>query len=190
MKRVVSIFIFFFSVQMSFAQETSRSLLFADTVEISDPILIRFEENKNTDSFNVQVILVSRRVVDSLEIPENGSCRDFLLSKGYLFFTANRFSCLLNNFLHVSSELCDTTLYNQYARDLRGAEKDTVWVYFDKMRDKPKRYRGWEYHEIYPRRFLLFLVKGSSLYPCQTIDEIVIEDIDNIYIPVLVPITW
>jgi len=190
MKKIVLCFFITCCSFTCFAQNQSfdKGLLFLDTIEIYDPILIRFDEHKGTDSNKVQLVLVSKSSLDSLKL--DMSYQNFLLSMGYLFFPSNRFSCILNNYLHNSRKLKNATLYDQLVDKLREAEKDIVWVNFDKEKDKPKSYKGWKYHEIYPRKFLVFLVKGSHLRNCQSIDEITIKGMDNIYFPILVPITW
>ena len=191
-------FILFF-LELSYSQipdvnydhKIENELYVVDTLIIKDPIMIKFRENQKTDSSAVQSILVSKSCLDSVYKNYKMSYRDFLFSKNaYLFFTANSFSCLISNLIHTSPVLKGSCYYVKLQNNIRNAEQDTVWVKFDKTNDKPKKYKGWEYNEIFPRKFLLCLVKGSAILNCQSIDEIHIKNQDNIYFKVLVPITW
>lgn len=170
----------------------NTDLHFIDTIKIDDPILIKFEKDKNTDSNTIQSILVSKNYINSIN-PNDGSINyvNFLSEKnGYLFFTANRFSCIVNNLLYYTPTDQDSLFYKNLQINLRKAEKDKVWVEVDKTNYKPKCFNGWEYNEIYPNKFLLFLIKGSVLRKCQSLDEIVLKNMDNIYFKILVPVTW
>ncbi len=174
----------------SLAQTNKTGLIFVDTVEISDPLIIRFVDSSNVYSLRFQHVLVSKRNIDSLKVTQSKSFPNFLFSEGFLFHTAWRFKCLLEDYLYSPGKVQDSLFYNQLLDKVRMAVKDKVWAYFEKEKGKPKTYKGWEYYEIYPRKFLFFLVKGEKLRKCITSKEIAIKDMDNIYFPVLVPLTW
>lgn len=155
-------------------------------ISIDDPLILKFTKYQNTDSVAFQNVLVSKKEVKDKNI-NSDEYPNYFLSDGYLFFSAKRFSCLLNNFLHDNGDY-NNEYYTSLKNKVRNAEKDNIWVFEDKVNHKPKFYKGWEYHEIYPRNFTVFLVKGSALRKCQTIDEIVLKEYDNVYFKIIVPV--
>jgi|GEM_PF-4655684 len=179
----------------SVAQPQSAGILtdvyLIDTVEIKDPVLIRFTERfrpTDIDSTGIKHILVSRDYLDSV-CKQKTSFLDFLSNKnGYLFYDPGAFSCIVDNLFYYQPSLEKIRLYKQLREDLRHFAKVPVWVLTDKENYTPKIYCGWEYEEIYQRKFLVLLVKGSALPACQSIDEIIIQGMDNVYFRVLVPL--
>ena len=160
------------------------NICFVDTVIVTDPILIKFREFQNTE-IKTHIVLVSKSYLDSISLSASMNYKAFLCSKdGYLFSQSFQFTALLS---HASS--LDNIFYTKLKRQLLLSEKHKVIVHYD--RSKPlNKYKGWEYYEIYPRKFLLFLVKGSVIQEYESIDHLTIEDMDNVYFKVLVPITW
>ena len=108
------------------------------------------------------------------------------MGNGYIFFTPSSFSCLINNNIHSNPEFASIPFYVNLQNDIRNAEKDIVF----KNRKHRKKYKGWHYYEIYPKRFIIFSVLGRELRKCQSIEQIIIKDMDNSYFKVCVPITW
>lgn len=163
---------------------SEKDLYILDTINIDDPLLIRF----TNDNDEIEMILISKKNLDSINYSTTLDFKSFISSSGgYLFFPPNRFSCLINNFINKNEVNSKTSLILQ--DNIRNAHNDSIWV-FDKNNKKEKIYKGWNYEEIYPRKFLICLVKGSALELCQSLDEIPINDMDNLYVKVLVPITW
>lgn len=175
---------------ISLAQTNKTKIIFMDTVEILDPLIIRFIDSSNVYSPRFQFVLVSKGDIDSLKVTQSKKFPNFLFSEGFLFVTAWRFRCLLEDYLYSPGKVQDSLFYVQLVDKVRMAVKDKVWAYFEKEKGKAKSYKGWEYYEIYPRKFLHFLVKGEKLRKCLSGKEIAIEGMDNIYFPVLVPLTW
>ena len=177
--------IFYFG---SVAQKVSieKTLYFVDTITIKDPILVRFIENRKAN-----VVLVSKERLNYIR-KDDTSYVNFLCSgSGYLFFQPVEFSCLVNNVLSYHPSLGHTRFYTKLQKNLQDAEDDKIFVPTDAdVFDKLKEHNGWEYLEIYPRKFLLFLAKGSTVDGCQGRGEIKITNMDNVYFKVLCPITW
>lgn len=159
------------------------NICFVDTLIITDPILIKFEEFQGR-STKTHTVLVSKNYLDSLSISPSVSYKSFLSSKEvYLFSQAFQFTSLYVR------PLDNSTFYSKLRRQLLLSEKHKVIAPYD--RSKPlKKHKNWEYYDIYPRKFLLFLVKGNIIREDESIDNLVIEDMDNVYFKVLVPITW
>jgi hypothetical protein len=163
-----------------------KELYFVDTIKIKDPILVRFIENGIVNN-----VLVSKERLDYMR-KDDTSYVNFLCSgSGYLFFQPIEFSCLVNNLLSYHPSLGHTRFYTKLQKNLEDAEDDKIFVPTDGGKfDKLKEHNGWEYNEIYPRKFLLFLAKGSTVDGCQGRGEIRIKNMDNVYFKVLLPITW
>lgn len=185
------LFLYFLCICMfSNAQGTRNGLVFVDTVEISEPVYVLFEEVIDSYIVNVQGVLVSENWLDTLD-HNYTNFKDFLLAEGYLLFIANEFSCFIDNHLNGSDDVRDTVFYDQLKDSLWKAMHDTVWIYNGDDDDGSfEIYNGWQYSHISPKKFLFFLVKGGCLDQCRAISDIRIEDMDNVYFPVLVPITW
>ena len=153
-------------------------------------MLIRFVENEHTDTSVEEDILVSKKYLDSI-YKKHDSIKylDFLCSKnGYVFFTALRFSCILGN-LPNKSQALKNPFYTNLEKHLMKAEKD-IAVHYDVTIDTQKKYMGWVYTEVQATKFLLCLISGKIFRKCQPIEGIAIENMDNLYFRVLVPITW
>lgn len=177
--------IYFGSVAQKVSLSIEKELYFIDTIEIKDPILIKFKEN----GYSFNNILVSKESLDVRK--EDTSCLSFLCSRnGYIFYQAAEFSCLINNLLYYHPSLEHSRFYTKLQTRLGNAEHDIVFVPYDKSTSKLKEQNGWKYSEIYPRKFLLFLAKGSAVYGCEGKYEIEIKNMDNVYFKVLCPITW
>jgi len=162
-----------------------EDLFVVDTINIDSPLLIKFEDEFS----NYRRVLIQKEFLKPKDSSNCVSFNDYITSKeGCLFFPPNRFLCLLNNFIYKNES---NTKQNIDLQDkIRGAENDTIWVFDRKNITSEKEYLGWKYREIYSRRFLLCLVKGSVLKLCESKDEIPLEGNDNLYFKVLVPITW
>ncbi|WP_133053977.1 hypothetical protein [Niastella yeongjuensis] len=172
----------------SAAQKMSieKELYIVDTIEIKDPILIKFKENGHY----LNNVLVPKESLDYVR-KDDTSCLNFLCShNGYLFLLAAEFSCLVNNLLYYYPSLEHSRFYNKLQTHLRNAEQDIVLVPVDKNTNKLKEQNGWRYSEIYPRKFLLCLAKGSAINRCQGKYEIRFKNMDNVYFKVLCPVTW
>ncbi|MCS3794849.1 hypothetical protein [Niastella sp. OAS944] len=172
----------------SVAQTVSveKELYIVDTIEIKDPILIRFVENKY-----VQSVLVSKERLDSVRKDDTSYLNFLCAGSGYLLFQAAEFSCFFNNLLYYYPALKDSPFYTKLQTQLYKADQDTVYVPIDRSTywNNPKKHNGWAYREIYPRKFLLCLAKGRALRRCQGRDEIKIYNMDNVYFKILLPIT-
>jgi hypothetical protein len=174
----------------SVAQKVSieKELYFIDTIKIKDPILVRFMEHGV-----INYVLVSKERLDHMRNDDTSYVNFLCSGSGYLFFYPIEFSCLVNNLLSYHPSLGRTRFYSKLQKHLLDDENDPnpVLVPIDGGKyDKLKEHNGWEYREIYPRKFLLFLAKGSTVYGCQGKDEIRIKNMDNVYFKTLVPVTW
>jgi hypothetical protein len=167
-----------------------KELYIVDTIEIKDPIVVRFIENKNTHFYQIQTALISKERLDSMYKGDTSFVNFVCVRGGYLFFQPAEFSCLVNNLLFNKPALKASLFYTKLQTHLRKAEKDKIFVPIDKNVNKLKEYMGWEYREIYHRKFLLCLAKGSAINSCQGLDEIKIRNMDNVYFKVLCPISW
>lgn len=176
-------------IELADSSNVDIPLFIVDTIEIDNPILIRFEENIE-ENISVKLILTQKNTIDSFPFNREFNYRNFFYSSGYLLYDANEFRCLTSNLYYKFPDLKNTSFYIKLEDDLRSAEKDTVYIPFDRSKDKPKIHNGWEYREIYPRKFIFCLVKGIALRMCEYIGNARIENMDNVYFKVLVPITW
>lgn len=164
--------------------DVNAEVCFMDTLIIGDPILIKFYEFQGSES-KTHTVLVSKSYLDSISTEPPLNYKEFLCSKnGYLFWKAGEFTGLL-----YSEPFDDSEFYTKLRRQLSRAERHRVTVPYN--RSEPlKKYRGWPYYDIYPRKFLLFLVKGSIIRQYEPIEYLIIKGMDNVYFKVLVPITW
>lgn len=169
----------------SVAQKVSieKELYFVDTIEIKDPILVAFKEEK----YYYNNVLVSKESLD-FERKDDTSFVNFLSSgSGYLLFQAFELSCMLSN---LSPDYLEhTPFYSKLQKHLYDAEKASIFVPREKG-TKLKKHNGWPYFEIYPRKFLLFLAKASAIHNCQGKYAIKIDNMDNVYFKILCPVTW
>ena len=163
-------------------------LAVVDTVEITDHIVISFSERHEGTSMFTQKVLVPKTSLDTSLNYDGTKYRDFICKTGYVFLTDLQISCLVNNLLYNFPALQSHPFYSQLQNDLRDAEKDTIWVADRNNEVKSKNYLGLKYYEIYPKKFLLFWVKGSALRRCQDMYAIVIKGMDDVYFKVLVPL--
>jgi hypothetical protein len=162
-----------------------------DTITIFDPILIEFSTNAPIKSPEKQWQIVSKR--DSLKIPKMDTSikiKDFYFTfNSYFFLSSARFYCIFSQVNHSDYNPLDSNLYRDLKFNLLNSEKDTVYI-IDKSDSIINEFNGWRYFNIYPRKFLLFNVRGDILRKCQTIDEIAIKDMDDSYFRVLTPLSW
>ncbi len=171
----------------------SRDVVFVDTIEISDPIVLRFVDIRTDISDRRNgLLLVPRCVADTTPISNGaGGYQKCLTTIGYHFCTPSMFQCFVRNMLYRSPDVTDSGFFRSLMQDLLNRERDTVWVedYYFRHKYKPIYYKGLESMEIRQRRFWLFLVKNSATHNCGIDEFLVIDGNDNIYIRVLVPIT-
>ncbi len=169
-------------------------LYIVDTISIQDPVIIVFKETEgqNKSKKHIRHVLVSKRALDS--VPNNSSinCQEFLSSQGgYLFFHARDINALIASLAYISPTHISWPRYSELVDSLRYSRKDSIWVKIDENNYKSQKYKGWECYDIYPRKFLLCLVKGSLLYKYDSIDNVIhFKNMDNVYFRVLAPITW
>jgi hypothetical protein len=169
----------------------SREVIFVDTIEIHDPIVLEFEEIRTEiGEKRWGLLLVPRCLGDTTQF-SNGAqgYKKCLTTIGYEFRTPGMFQCFLRNMLYSFPKVQDAEWLKSLMQDMLKREKDSIWVesYYYPQKYKPVYYKGLESFEIRQRRFWLFLVKNSASYPCGIDERLRIEGNDNIYIRVLVP---
>lgn len=166
-------------------QQNRYDLIFVDSVTISTATVIRFVENDR-----VAHILIERGILDTLSLKEDVNYNTFICKTGYMFYVSSIFSGIINNYLYSISY--EDSVYSFLADKIRYAGKIDIWK--SRGNDgkvKVIRYHGWECLDIKPTKFLFFLVKGSLLRRSLPFREwIVLDNMDNVYFKVLVPITW
>jgi hypothetical protein len=162
-----------------------------DTINIFDPILIEFRNYSSIKSSEKQWLVVSKS--DSVKIPKMDTSikiKEFYFTyNSYFFLSSARFYCIYSQINHSDFNPLDSNIFHYLKFNLLNSEKDTVYV-IDISDTIKNEFNGWRYINIYPRKFLLFNVRGDILRKCQTIDEIVIKDMDDSYFRVLTPLSW
>jgi len=171
----------------------SREVIFVDTVEIPDPIVLGFIEPRTDGRMKrLGTLLVRRCEADTTELM-NGvhGYSKCLTSIGYQFELPSLFTCYISNALHNNPDVSDADLLKSLKSAMLRASSDPVWVedYYFRHKYVPVYYRGFESFAIRQRRFWLFLVKNSATLDCTSDEELRIDDNEHLYIRVLVPIT-
>lgn len=181
----------FGSVSQTKSVDPEKELYIVDTIEIKDPILVRFVEPNEPFLRRSKLVLVSKARLDSVCNGDTSYLNFLCAGNGYLLFQPADFFCLFNNLLYYYPALKHSRIYTKLQTQLYKADQDVVYVPIDKGTywNNPKKHNGWAYGEIYQRKFLLCLVKGKALRRCQGRDEIIIGKMDNVYFKILVPIT-
>jgi hypothetical protein len=162
-----------------------KELYIVDTIVIKDPILVAFKENGYYNN-----VLVSKERLDYVSSDDTSFVNFVGSGRGYLFFQPVEFVCMVNNLIDNYPALEHSRFYTKLINHLGGAGGDPIIVPLDKTTHKLKEHNGWRYNEIYPRKFLLCLAKGSAFNRCMGREEIKIANMDNVYFKVLCPITW
>ncbi len=190
------------------AYNNNLPICFLDTISIQDAILIGFKEKKPKSDRKLYV-LVSKSTLDS-NTGDSSDCISYLLSKdAYLWYSPSDFMMNVNAVKKVSPSIESFPYYSEllkfYEEDknIEIVKYDTILTnYFDfeQKKDtiipeiivrKPKYYKGWESYDVIPKKFLLCLVKGSRIHEIQDVmDGISLEKIGNVYLRVLIPISW
>jgi len=164
-----------------------KQIFFIDTILIPDPIVLQFKNwNGDSSGYTHSLILVSREKFYNSSVNSKPIFPNYLFSNdSYLFLQSFDIVCLLSNYLY-EYPLIDSSLF--YFRDLlENSKKGTIWHPFDKVKDIPKTIRGISYFEVYPKKYLLFLINGKQLYQFPNLDETQILNMDNVYFKVAVP---
>jgi hypothetical protein len=176
----------FYSKQLDSYEITGDEIIIVDTIGISNPVLIRFNQYLDTLITKSQYVLVPSQVLESVPFDDQISFEDFYLSRGYLFLTSYRFSKLLNGFMF--NYKGDGRRDLKHLQNQIEAYKNTrEWVGDKKKQSDHKTYKGWTYADIYPREFVFCLIKGEVLAHSQSIDEIDLREMSNVYFKVLIP---
>jgi hypothetical protein len=162
-----------------------KELYIVDTIVIKDPILVAFKEDRCYNH-----VLVSKERLYYTRTYDTSFVHFVSSGNGYLFFQPAEFDCLVNNLIYDNPALEHSRFFTRLTKQLGNAAGDTIIVPVDKSTRKLKEHNGWRYNEIYPRKFLLCLAKGSLIKRCQGSEEIKIQNMDNVYFKVLCPITW
>ncbi len=166
-----------------------EKLIFIDTIGFEDHVIISFKSlgsNKGKGT-----LLVSSKDLESINPSDTILTLTGFLSKynSYLFITPSRFTCILNSCKNNTSLKNDTLFLKEVEKTILNSIKDTIWKPIDKTQKNTQNINGWEFFNIYPDKFLLFLVEAASYNKCRVINEIKLQNIDKIYVPLLVPIT-
>jgi hypothetical protein len=155
-------FIFYFgSIAQTKNVDPEKELYIVDTIEIKDPILVRFVEPNEPFLRRTELVLVSKERLDSVRKDDASYLKFLCTGSGYLLFQPAEFFCLFDNLLYYYPALKDSPFYTELQAQLYNADQDPVYVPVDKGTywNNPKKHNGWAYGEIYQRKFLLCLVK-------------------------------
>jgi hypothetical protein len=154
----------------------SLDVIFIDTVEVQDPIVLGFIEPSN-DSLDrrVGLLILSKCTADT--IPYRSGEHGFyqcLSTDGYQFYLPGRFTTFLRSALARHPNSTQNEFLESILDTMLEREKDVVFIKRSSygQEDAPVCYRGIESAGVKHHLYWMFLVKNSTIHKLSSDEEL------------------
>lgn len=169
-----------FCLCWGFAYTQDKNIIYLDTIYIEDPIMVKSELIVSGKEY-VNMFIVSKSYFQGLISNNNKiSFKEMILDKNiyYFYTTYNRLFRDNNdkNFNYDLGNLDSNKLHNELYHIYRNK------LYVPNDKSQKKSIDKYEYFDIYPRSFYLFLFKGELL-----INLDFSREMSNLFFPVVFP---
>ena len=160
--------------------EREWQIYILDTITIDSPILILFTEDRVNDE-----ILLPKSDLISISTKPNISFQDFLVSgKGYRMLSTGTIDYLIS---HISKKE-QNSLYSLLKTDYLVSQTQRKTVHKN-GKIVVKEFLGWRYFEVIPKKFFFCLIRGDVVGKYESTENISIENVKNVYIKYLIPMS-